>query len=293
MSLRTLHRMARDGEPFACLACYDFTTARWLDRGGVHVLLAGDSAANVILGHETTHAMPLDLAIWMTAAVRRGAERAHVMADMPFMSYQASESEALINAGRFLSEGRADSVKIEADGSFAPLVEKMTRAGIPICAHVGTKPQQWALSGGPKISGRSEGEAEEVVADALALERAGAVLLLIEAVPPAVAEEIVEKTSVPVIGIGAGLAPHGQILVVNDLVGLSDWTPRFVEPIADLGPRLEAAGREWVERVRGRRIGGDVYSPKGRTGQDSSQSGGGRSEETRCGESVRVVRTEP
>lgn len=285
--------MAREGEPFSCLACYDFTTARWLDRGGVHLLLAGDSAANVVLGYDTTHAMPLDLAIWMTAAVRRGAERAHVMGDMPFMSYQAGEAQALINAGRFLSEGRADSVKIEADGSFAPLVEKMTRAGIPVCAHIGTKPQQWALSGGPKISGRSEGEAEQIVADAIALERAGAVMLLIEAVPPAVAEEVVNTSSVPVIGIGAGLAPHGQILVVNDLVGLSDWTPRFVEPIADLGPRIEAAGREWVERVRGRRIGGDVYRPKGRPGSESRQSDGHDPKESVSEATVRVVRTDP
>lgn len=252
--------MAEEGRRFACLACYDFTTARWLDRAGVHVLLVGDSAANVILGHETTHPMPFDLAVWLTAAVRRGAEHAHVMADMPFLSYQADDAEALRNAGRLLAEGRADSVKIEADASFEPLVEKMTRAGIPICAHIGTKPQLWALSGGPKISGRRGDEADRIVEDAVALERAGAVLLLIEAVPPEVADRVMTATSVPLIGIGAGPDCHGQILVVNDLVGMSDRVPRFVEPVADIGPGLEQAGREWVRRVAEGRIGGRAYT---------------------------------
>lgn len=254
--------MAREGTPFACLACYDFTTARWLDRAGVELLLVGDSAANVVLGHDSTHTMPMDLAIWLTAAVRRGASRAHVMGDMPFMSYQADDAEALRNAGRFLSEGRADSVKLEVDGSFAPLVRKMTRAGIPVCAHIGSKPQQWALAGGPKIAGRVQDEADEIIDDALALEAAGAVMLLIEAVPPEVASRVIDAVGIPVIGIGAGDSPHGQILVINDLLGLSDFTPRFVDPVASLGQAFRAAGEEWVRRVRERRIGGGVYRSK-------------------------------
>jgi 3-methyl-2-oxobutanoate hydroxymethyltransferase len=275
VTIRTLGKMARDGEPFACLACYDYTTARWLDRAGVHVLLVGDSAANVVLGHESTHPMPFELSVWLTAAVRRGAEYAHVMADMPFMSYQADDGEALRNAGRLLSEGRADSVKLEVDAGFAPLVEKMARAGIPVCAHIGTKPQMWAMTGGPRISGRESAEADRIVEDAVALERAGAVMLLIEATPPAVAERVIGATSVPVIGIGAGTACHGQILVVNDLVGLSDRVPRFVEPVSDLGPRLEQAGREWVRRVARREIGGEEY------GASPGQSGPLRSESVR------------
>lgn len=261
VTIRTLHRMAAEGLPFACLACYDFTTARWLDRAGVHVLLVGDSAANVVLGHETTHPMSMDLTVWLTAAVRRGAAFAHVMADMPFMSYQADDAEAVRNAGRLLSEGTADSVKLEVDAAYAPLVERLTRAGVPVCAHIGTRPQQWAMTGGPRASGRVEAEAARIVEDAIAMERAGAVLLLIEAVPPDVTRRVLEATTIPLIGIGAGSACHGQILVVNDLVGLSDQVPRFVEPIADLGPRLEAAGREWVIRVAERRIGGEDYAP--------------------------------
>jgi 3-methyl-2-oxobutanoate hydroxymethyltransferase len=289
VTLRTLHGMAAAGEPFACLACYDFTTARWLDRAGVHVLLVGDSAANVVLGHETTHAAPMDLMVWLTAAVRRGAEFAHVMADMPFMSYQADDARALHNAGRFLAEARADSVKVEVDASFAPLVEKMTRAGIPVCAHIGTRPQLWALSGGPRVSGRDPAEADRIVADAVAMERAGAVLLLIEAVPPEVTARVLEATGLPVIGIGAGPACHGQILVVNDLLGLSDSVPRFVEPIADLGPRIEAAGREWTRRVGERRIGGRTYSAASGERRDATPP----IVETRVGkESVRVTTDE-
>lgn len=278
VTIRTLQAMAAEGRRFACLACYDFTTARWLDRAGVHVLLVGDSAANVVLGHETTHPMPLDLTVCLTAAVRRGAEYAHVMADMPFMSYQADEREAMHNAGRMLSEAHADSVKLEVDASFAPLIEKMARAGIPVCAHIGTKPQMWALSGGPTISGRRADEADRIVEDAVALERAGAVMLLIEAVPPDVAERVMAATSVPLIGIGAGPACHGQILVVNDLVGLSDRVPRFVEPVADLGARLEEAGREWVRRVAQGRIGGRTYSaapPARENGSITVESSGG------------------
>ncbi len=260
VTLRVLRQMAETGTPFSCLACYDFTTARWLDRAGVDLLLVGDSAANVVLGHDSTHAMPMDLAVWLTAAVRRGAQRAHIMGDMPFMSYQADDAEALRNAGRFLSEGRADSVKLEVDASFAPLVRKMTRAGIPVCAHIGSKPQQWAVAGGPKVAGRRRDEADEILDDAVALEAAGAVMLLIEATPPEVAERVVKAVSVPVIGIGAGIAPHGQILVVNDLVGLSDFTARFVEPVASMGPALQRAGEQWASRVRERRIGGGTYT---------------------------------
>lgn len=274
MTIRTLRKMAREGTPFACLACYDFTTARWLDRAGVDMLLIGDSAANVVLGQDSTHGMPMDLAIWLTRAVREGAQRAHIMGDMPFMSYQADDAEAMRNAGRFLSEGRADSVKIEIDASFAPLVTKMTRAGIPVCAHIGSKPQQWAIAGGPKVAGRERDEADEIVEDALALEAAGAVMLLIEAVPPEVAERVVRAVSVPVIGIGAGDAPHGQILVVNDLVGLSDFTPRFVEPVASMGEDLRRAGTEWVERVRERRIGGGHYQMKADPALESKSRGG-------------------
>jgi len=242
--------MVRDGERFACLTAYDATTARWLERAGVHLLLVGDTAAEVILGLPGTVHMPLEISLALTAAVKRGAPNTVVMGDMPFMSYHADEAEAIRNAGRFVTEGRADVVKLEADASFAPLVAKMTRAGVPVCGHVGSRPQRAGMTGGYSSAGRTADEARRIVTDAMALEEAGCVMLLIEAAPPEVTREIVERTRVPVIGIGAGPSCHGEILVLQDLVGLTDWQPPFAEPVANLGEAFREAAEQWVRRVR-------------------------------------------
>lgn len=260
VTLKTLRRMAARGEKFACLAAYDATTARWLERGGVHVLLAGDSASQVVLGFDRTIDAPLDFLVQITAALKRGAPRTLVMADMPFMSYHASVESAMHNAARFMREGLADVVKLEVDETFAPLVDRLTRAGVPVCAHVGFRPQTTAVLGGPTAQGRTEGAMDAIVRDAVAMERAGAVLILVEAVPEEVTRKVVEATTVPVIGIGAGTACHGQILVVHDLLGLTDHPPRFAEPVETLGERIRAAGVEWADRVRTDRIGGARYT---------------------------------
>src|SRR5262245_33385385 len=260
VTIRDIRDLTARGEKFACLTAYDATTARWLQRAGVHILLVGDTAAEVILGYPRTIDMPLDVLIALTAGVKRGAPRCMVMADMPFLSYQADDAEAVQNAGRFMSEGLADIVKIEVDASFAPLVAKMTRAGIPICGHVGSKPQQAGLSGGYGAAGRTAEEAERLIRDAVSLEAAGAVMLLMEAVPDEVAHRILGATKVPVIGIGAGTECHGQVLVLQDLLGLTDTPPRFAEPVASLGPVVQRAAAEWVARVRTGRIGGRRYS---------------------------------
>lgn len=251
--------MAGRGVPFACLTAYDATTARWLARGGVHVLLVGDSAAQMVLGFERTSDMPIEFAIALTAAVKRGAPRTLVMADMPFASYHESDEQAVRNAARFMTEGMADVVKLEADASFATTVERLTRAGIPVCAHVGCRPQTVAVSGGYTISGRTAADARRVVEDAVALERAGAVLLLVEAVPDEVTEAIMAATTVPLIGIGAGTACHGQVLVVQDLLGMTDSPPRFAEAVADLGSSIREASAAWVRKVAERDIGGQRY----------------------------------
>src|SRR5690606_28844782 len=154
----------------------------------------------------------------------------------------------------------ADIVKMEMDASFAPLVAKMARAGIPVCAHIGLKPQHVLKAGGYVAAGRTAEDARRVVADAVALERAGAVVLLVEAVPEEVTRRIMEETTVPLIGIGAGTACHGQILVVQDLLGMTDRPPRFAEAVAQLGPAIQDAGGEWVRRVAARNIGGSGYS---------------------------------
>jgi 3-methyl-2-oxobutanoate hydroxymethyltransferase len=251
--------MAAREEPFACLAAYDATMARWLDRAGVHVLLAGDSAAQVVLGYERTTDMPLDVMVALTAALRRGASTALVMADMPFMSYHAADSDAMRNAARFMTEGQADVIKLEVDAGHAGLVRRMTRAGIPVCAHIGLRPQMVALDGQYRAAGRTAKEAAKLVCDAKAMEEAGAALLLVEAVPEPVSAAIMAHTSVPLIGIGAGVCCHGQILVVNDLLGLSDVPPRFAEPMFNMGESIRDTASQWVGRVASRHAGGEGY----------------------------------
>jgi 3-methyl-2-oxobutanoate hydroxymethyltransferase len=252
--------MKRQGEKFACLAAYDATTARWLQRSGVHVLLAGDSAAQVVLGHDRTIDMPIDFAIQLTAAIKRGAPQTLIMGDMPFMSYHTSLEKAMNNAARFMTEGMADVIKLEADETFAPLVDRLTRSGVPICAHVGCRPQTSSITGGPVAAGRTAETLNQVVQDAVTLEQAGAVLLLLEAVPEEVTQAVMAATRVPVIGIGAGICCDGQILVVNDLLGLTDTPPRFAEPVETFGQRIKAAGEQWVQRVKDDKIGGQLYA---------------------------------
>lgn len=259
LTLKSLNAMAAKGEAFACLTCYDATTARWLERAGVHVLLVGDTAAEMVLGLPGTIHMPLDVLLALTAAVKRGAPNTVVMGDMPFMSYQADDAEAMKNAGRFLTEGLADIVKIEADKSYAPLISKMARAGVPVCGHVGSKPQRAGLTGGYSSTGRTASQAQAVVDDAMSLEDAGCVMLLVEAVPPQVTDMILERTNVPVIGIGAGSSCHGQIVVLHDLLGLTDWQPPFAAPLADFGASLKEAAETWVRRVSAREVTSHRY----------------------------------
>jgi 3-methyl-2-oxobutanoate hydroxymethyltransferase len=182
------------------------------------------------------------------------------MADMPFMSYQVNDDEAVRNSGRFMTEGMADCVKLEVDQGHAALVSRMTRAGVPVVAHIGSKPQQAAIRGGYSSAARTPGEIRELVEDAKALENAGAVLLLLEAVPDEATSAVLEATQIPVIGIGAGTQCHGQVLVIHDLLGISETPPRFAAPVASLGRVIEDAGREWVKRVGAREIGGTRYT---------------------------------
>lgn len=260
LTLRDLGRMAKSGAKFSCLTCYDATTARWLEKSGVEVLLVGDTAAEMILGYSSTINAPLDFMVTITAAVKRGAPSRIVMADMPFMSYQADDAEAIRNAGRFMTEGNADCVKLELDRSFAPLVEKLARAGIPVVAHIGSRPQQAKMKGGYTSAGRSAESALRILHDAAALEAAGASMLLIEACPAEVAELVVERATVPVIGCGAGTACHGQVVVLNDLLGLTHWQPAFARPLAAVGVEIERAARVWRDRVRDGDLGEHPYT---------------------------------
>ncbi|MEQ8318538.1 MAG: 3-methyl-2-oxobutanoate hydroxymethyltransferase [Phycisphaerales bacterium] len=259
VTLATLGRMARQDEPFACLTCYDASMAQLLEQAGVHLLLVGDTAAEVILGLPRTIDMPFEVLLALTAAVKRGAPGTVVMGDMPFMTYQASPDAAIENAGRFLVEGKADVVKLEADETFAPLVKRMASAGIPVCAHVGSKPQHVALTSGYKAQGRTREDADRVLRDAKALEDAGAAMLLVEAVPNEVADEMVARSRVPVIGIGAGQGCHGQVVVLHDVMGLLEKTPGLAQPVANLGPVIREAAMQWVRRVAERNFGGKTF----------------------------------
>lgn len=262
VTLRTISQYVEQGEPFACLTCYDYTTAQWLEKAGVPLLLVGDTAAEMILGLPGTIYAPLDFLITITAAVKRGAPDTLVMGDMPFMSYQVDEAEGIRNAGRFITEGRADIVKLEVDHTYAPLISKIARAGIPVVAHIGTRPQTVKLHGGYRSSGRKAVDAQRLVDDAIAMEEAGANMLLIEAVPNEVSQRIVEKTSIPLIGCGGGPACHGQIVVLQDLLGLSSWQPSFAHPVTHLGEQLMDAASQWIELVRASNLGPHPYTMK-------------------------------
>jgi len=262
VTLRTIRRIVSEGNRFACLTCYDATIARWLSRAGLPMILVGDTLAEMILGYDQTYYATMDIMIPLTAAVRRGAPNVCLMADMPFMSYQADDREALHNAGRFMREAGADLVKFELDQSFAPLVEKLTRAGVPVVAHIGSRPQQTKLTGGYCSTGRTEVDAQRLMADAKALEDAGAIMLLVEATPAEVTEQIVLHANVPVIGCGAGPACQGQVIVLHDLLGLTDWQPKFAQPVTAVGEQIADAARIWIDRVDRNDLGEHPYHMK-------------------------------
>lgn len=257
ITLGTVRRWVQAGEPFAMLTCYDAVTARWLWRGGARTLLVGDSAAMMVLGHDTTLPISVDLLVTLTAAVRRGAPDVFLMGDMPFGSYQCGEDDAVRNAMRFLTDGQADVVKLEVDTSFAPLVGRLAGAGVPVVAHIGSRPQHKRVQGRSRAMFREQCEIDEVVTTARKMVEAGAVMLLIEAVPAEVSKAVVEAVSamrsadepIPVIGCGAGPACHGHVVVLQDLLGMSDWQPPFIKPVVNVGEQIAEAARSWQERV--------------------------------------------
>jgi 3-methyl-2-oxobutanoate hydroxymethyltransferase len=250
VTLSTVRKWARDGERFAMLTCYDATTAKWLVRGGVRCLLVGDTAAQFILGHDSTLPVPLAFMIEITKAVRRGAPDAFVMADMPFGSYQCGDDNAMANAVRVMAETGADVVKFEMDDTFLPLVRRLSSAGVPVVAHLGSRPQLKLMQGRYRKIYHDEKEVGELVDTARRMADHGAVLLLLEAVPQEVSQRVVEAVSVPVIGCGAGAACHGHVVVLHDLLGMTDWHAPFAPPMADIGPRIQEAAARWDKLVR-------------------------------------------
>ena len=224
------------------MTVYDFVGARLADGAGFPLLLVGDSLGTTVLGFDSTLPVTVGMMLHHTAAVARGTREALVVADMPFLSYQASVADGVRNAGRFLQEAGADAVKIEGGAFRSELVETLTLNGIPVLGHIGLTPQSVNQLGGYKVQGRSRAAAEQLVADARALEAAGAFAVVLECVPPDVAEAVTGGVSIPVIGIGAGSECDGQVLVWNDLLGLSlAPPPKFVRPYAMLAETVRAA----------------------------------------------------
>ncbi|HEV2953177.1 MAG TPA: 3-methyl-2-oxobutanoate hydroxymethyltransferase [Candidatus Dormibacteraeota bacterium] len=244
-----IQRFKREGRRFAMLTAYDATTARLLDQAGIPILLVGDTLAMAVLGHSTTLPVTLEAMIHHTAAVARGNTNAMIVGDLPFMSYQISTEQAVESAGRMLKEGGAHAVKLEGTHSLEA-VERLTSIGIPVMGHVGLTPQSVHQVGGFKVQGRSELDADQIKADALALERAGAFSVVLEALPSGLAQEITRLLTVPTIGIGAGPHCDGQVLVINDLLGLtSGHLPRFVKPYADLSSVITRAVQDFASEV--------------------------------------------
>ena len=242
--------MKRRGQRIAALTAYDYTSAQMVDAAGVPLILIGDTLGMVVQGQDTTLPVTLDQIIYHCQMVARGSQRALLVGDMPFMTYQVSIEDALRNSARLLTEGRAGAVKIEGGATIAPTVERLVRAGIPVCGHLGFTPQSTHAMGGPRIQGREPTAAASLVADAKALEAAGAFAIVLELVPASVSLEISQRISVPTIGIGAGPYCDGEIQVFHDLFGLyTDFKPKHTRRYLNIAQDVAAAARQYARDV--------------------------------------------
>lgn len=248
--MTTIHDLAawkREGRRFPMLTAYDFPTAQILDHAGIPVILVGDSVANNILGYESTLPVTMDEMLHHARAVSRGSRDALLVGDMPFLSYQTSTEDAIRNAGRFLKEAGMHAVKIE--GPLFDLAEALVSRGIPVMGHLGLTPQSVHAMGGYRVQARSEEAAERLLADAMSLDKAGVFSLVLEGIPTDVAGRVTESLSVPTIGIGAGPHCDGQVLVINDMLGLNERVPKFVKRYTNLREQITRAVRAFADEV--------------------------------------------
>jgi len=247
--MKDFHEMKRRGEKITALTAYDYPTARLLDESGIDIILVGDSLGMVVLGYEDTTHVTLDEMLHHTRAVARGVKDALLVADMPIHTYDTPE-RAVATAKQFIDVG-AQAVKLEGGVSHVPQIEAITHAGIPFMGHIGMLPQSVREQGGYKVKGRTQPEAEALIADARAVEKAGAFSVVLEIVVPDIAKQITSAIGIPTIGIGSGEHCDGQILVTHDLIGLFPWfTPKFVSPEAHVAEGIRNAARAFIERTR-------------------------------------------
>lgn len=246
----SIMQMKNSGHKISMLTAYDYTTARLLDEAGVNTILVGDSLGNVILGYEDTISVTVEDMIHHSAAVARGAKNALVVTDLPFMSYQTSVYDAVVNAGRLMKEGRAGAVKLEGGKEVCPQIKAIVSAGIPVVAHLGLTPQSINTFGGFKVQGKTEAAAKKLIEDAKAVEEAGAFLLVLECVPAKLAKLVTESINIPTIGIGAGAGCDGQVLVIYDMLGMfSDFKPKFVKHFANAGDMIREAVKTYIAEI--------------------------------------------
>ena len=251
LSVHTLQGLKTRGEKLAMATAYDYPSAQIADAAGMDILLVGDSLGMVVLGYESTVQVTVDEMLHHTKAVVRGTKRAFVITDMPFLSYQPTPEVAVTNGGRLFKEGGCDAVKLEGGLSVLPQIEALTRAGIPVCGHIGLTPQTVTQLSGYKVQGRDVQGAVALLEEARALEAAGAVFVVLECVPQEVAARISRELTIPTIGIGAGVDCDGQVLVYHDMLGFFDrFRPKFVKEYVDLGEQARKALQEYREEVK-------------------------------------------
>ncbi len=247
----TIRQAKERGEKLTMLTAYDYSMAKLVDEAGINMILVGDSLGMVMLGYEDTLSVTMEDMIHHTRAVARGADHTLVVADMPFMSYQTSVYDAVCNAGRLMKEGRAQAVKLEGGSEFAEHIRAITNASIPVVAHLGLTPQSLNAFGGFKVQGKSEQAARKLLADAKAVEEAGAVAVVMECVPAKLAELITKQLQIPTIGIGAGAGCDGQVLVYQDMLAMfGDFKPKFVKQFAQVGDMMKEAFAKYIEEVK-------------------------------------------
>lgn len=247
----TFAKAKEEKTKISMLTAYDYSTAKLMNDAGINSILVGDSLGNVVLGYENTVSVTMEDMIHHTKAVSRGAKDALVIADMPFMSYQTSVYDAVVNAGRLLKEGGANAVKLEGGKEVCPQIKAIVDAGIPVCAHIGLTPQSVNALGGNRVQGKTELAAKKLLEDALAVQEAGAFAVVIEAVPEKLASLITSRLDIVTIGIGAGNGCDGQVLVYQDMLGMfSDFTPKFVKRYANIGEMMTSAFKQYDEDVK-------------------------------------------
>lgn len=250
-TVMTFKKAKENGEKITMLTAYDYSTAKIVDECGVNSILVGDSLGMVMLGYENTLSVTMDDMIHHTAAVARGSKNALIVGDMPFMSYSTGVRDALINAGRLMSEGRANCVKLEGGKEYAHIIKAITEAKIPVCAHIGLTPQAINSFGGFKVQGKNLVSAKKLIEDAIAIQEAGAFAVVLECVPERLANKISEILEIPTIGIGAGAGCDGQVLVVNDMLGMfDDFTPKFIKRFSNVGEMMRKGIKSYIDEVR-------------------------------------------